>query len=117
VKLAGDDSPAARKAMNERIDELLIVKTHFAARRIAALIAHERAETVYQAIGLRAVIVRQDLQVPAQDDGAPALVACAFFNRFFAIVDDRVFGGDDARYRHRFRPAGQLPKALVTAPH
>ena len=67
VELAGDDPPAVRQRMNVRVDERLIVETHFAAGGVAGVVALERTETVDEPIGLRAVVVREDGQIPAQD--------------------------------------------------
>src|SRR5439155_21080711 len=75
VELARDDSSAVRERMDEAVDERLIVQSHFAARGIAGVVSLEGAETVDEAIGLRAVVVRQDREIPANDHGARIIVA------------------------------------------
>ena len=57
----------------KRVDEGLVVETDLAAGGIAGVVALEGAEAVDQPIGLRAVVVRQDRQVLAEDDAASRL--------------------------------------------
>ena len=68
VELAGDDPPAVREAVDEGVDERLIVETRFTARAIPGVVALEGPETVDEPIGLRAVVVREDRQILAKDD-------------------------------------------------
>src|SRR5207302_8814445 len=86
VELTSDDPTTVRKRMDEGIHELLIVEPHFTARGIAGLVAAEGAETVDEPIGLRAVVVRENGEIAAKVDGAPAIVASAFFVRFIIVV-------------------------------
>ena len=68
VELAGDDPPAVRERLDERVDERLIVEAYFTARGIAGLVTLEGTETVDEPIGLRAVVVREDGEIVAEDD-------------------------------------------------
>ena len=68
VELAGDDPPAVRQRVDEGVDERLIVETHFTARGIPGVVTLEGTETVDEPIGLRAVVVRENGEIPAKDD-------------------------------------------------
>ena len=104
VELAGDDPAAVRQRVDVGVDERLIVETHFTARGIAGVVALEGAETVDQPIGLRAVVVRQDREIPAEDIDV-VVIAVAFQ----PPVDV------DARDLHGLGAAGELPEQLVAA--
>ena len=91
VELAGDDASAVRQRVDEGIDERLIVQTDFTARRIARVVARERAELVDEPVGLRTVVVRQHGEISAEDDVVP-IAAMAI-----------------AIYRHRCRSCRRCP--------
>src|SRR5207253_7919070 len=97
VELPGDDASAAGERMDEGVDEGLVVKTDFAAGRIAGVVALKRPEAVDQTIRLRAMVVRQDLEVLADDDGI------------------RSARRHHARHGHGLGAAGELPEQLVSA--
>ena len=75
VELAGDDPAAVRQIVDEGVDERLIVETDFTAGGITGVVPLERAETVDEPIGLRAVVVRKDREIPAQDLGIIVIVS------------------------------------------
>jgi hypothetical protein len=94
VELASDNPSAVGEGLHVGIDEGLIVEAHFAARRVPRVVPLERPEPVDEAIGLRAVIVGKDRQLPPEDDGLAA---------------------GDTRHLHGLGAAGQLPQQLVPA--
>jgi hypothetical protein len=61
--------------VNVRVDERLVVETDFAARCVSGIVALEGAEAVDEAVGLRAVVVRQDRQIETDDGVLPLLAA------------------------------------------
>ena len=97
VEIAGDDPRAAGQRLDVAVDERLIEKAALAAGRIAGVVAFERTESIDEAIGLRAVIVREHLEVLADHDRI------------------RLARRHDARHRHRLRAAGELPEQLIAA--
>ena len=103
VELAGDDAAAVGQRVDERVDERLVVEADFAARRVARVVAGERAEVVDEAVGLRAVVVRQHVEVAAEHAHAARLVGVA------------AAAGGDARDGHRLGAAGELPQQFVAA--
>ena len=107
VELAGDDPPAVRKRVDEGVDERLIVETDFTARGIAGVVTLERPETVDEPIGLRAVVVREDREIPAKDID---VVVVPPMPPSVPVV--RVL---DARDLHGLGAAGDLPEQLVAA--
>ena len=64
--------PPFAQRVDEGVDERLIVETHLTARRIPGVVTLEGTETVDEPIGLRAVVVREDREVLAEDDGVSA---------------------------------------------
>ena len=66
VELAGDDPAAVGERVDVGVDESLIVETDFTAGGIAGVVALEGPEAVDEPVGLRAVVVRQDREIPAQ---------------------------------------------------
>ena len=105
VELAGDDPPAVRQRVDVGVDERLIVEADFAAGGIAGVVALEGTETVDQPIGLRAVVVRQDRQILAEDDVPPSSPSSW----------SSVPIASDARDLHGLGAAGELPEQLVAA--
>ena len=99
--------PPFDSVVDEGVDERLIVETHFAARGIAGVVALEGAETVDEPIGLRAVVVRQDREIPAEDDDVIVVASSSSSS----VVAVRV----DARDLHGLGAAGELPEQLVAA--
>ena len=101
VELAGDDPPAVRKTVNEGVNKRLIVQTDFAARGISRVVTLERTEAVDEPVGLRAVVVREDEKILAEDDGSPVIVV---------VVPVLALRAHDAGDLHRLGAAGELPE-------
>src|SRR5262249_17355462 len=86
VELASDDPSAVGERLDERVDERLIVESLFTAGRIAAVIALEWTQAVDEAIGLRPMVVRQYLQIPAENQGVIIVVPPAFVPVLIVVV-------------------------------